>query len=235
MARRSSMPALLLLAVVLCPPPARGQDPLADPVGDRLFATPTGRTLPRGAGHVGVQELFFPYVAYGIVDRLQVTAGTTILPEIVGQLWYLAPKVGIVDTPGAQLSAGVIAFFVFDEDLESDGGFGAAHASLTLGPPGRAVTLGAGLPFLLRTDSDDLEFAEQPLLLAGGELRLGRSLALVTDNTFVPGESGALLAGGIRVLGERLSADLGVSMLLDQTDATCCFPVVNVQWAFGGQ
>lgn len=211
---------------------ARGAD---RGVGDRLFATPTGRTLAGGTGHAGFQELLFPYVAYGIVDRLQVTAGTTLLPEIVGQLWYVAPKVGIVDTPAAQIAAGVIAFFVFDDDLDADGGFGAAHASLTLGPPGRAVTLAAGLPFLHGGGSDDLEFAEEPLLLAGGELRLGPSIMLVTDNAFVPGESGALLSAGIRLFGERLSADLGASMLVDEGDPTCCVPVVNVQWAFGGE
>jgi len=205
-----------------------------DRVGDRLFATPTGRTLAGGTGHAGFQELLFPYVAYGIVDRLQVTAGTTLLPEILGQLWYVAPKVGIVSTPGAQLSAGVIAFFVFDDELDADGGFGAAHASLTLGPPGRAVTLAAGFPFLHRGEPDGLEFADKPVMLVGGELRLSPAVMLVTDNAFVPGESGALLAGGMRIVGERLSADLGASMLLDQGDLTCCVPVVNVQWAFGG-
>ena len=205
-----------------------------DRVPDRLFATPTGRTLPGGTGHAGFQELLFPYVAYGIVDRLQVTAGTTLLPEIVGQLWYVAPKVGIVDTPAAQFSAGVIAFFAFDDELDADGGFGAAHASLTLGPPGRAVTLAAGIPFLRRGGTDDLEFADEPLILVGGEMRLSPSVMLVTDNAFVAGEAGALLAGGIRLIGERLSADLGASMLVDEGDPTCCVPVVNVQWAFGG-
>lgn len=203
-------------------------------VGDRLFATPTGRTLEGGSGHAGFQELLFPYVAYGVVDRLQVTAGTTLVPEIAGQLWYVAPKAGIVSTPTAQLSAGAIAFFVFGDELDSEEWFGAAHASLTLGPAGRAVTVGTAFPFLHRGESDDLEFAEDPVVLVGGELRVSPSVTLVTDNAFVPGESGALLAGGVRLMGERLSADLGVSLLVDEGDPTCCVPVVNVQWAFGG-
>lgn len=207
-----------------------------DPVTDRLFATPTGRTLPGGTGHAGFQELLFPYASYGIVDRLQVTAGTTILPEIFAQLWYVAPKVGIVSTPTVQLAAGAAAFFLLGEDLDGDDdGFGLLHASLSLGRPGRALTVAGALPFLYAGGAEDeLDFGEEPLILAGGELRVHPAVTLVTDNAFVPGESGALLSGGIRLMGERLSADLGLSALVDQSDWTCCVPVVNVQWSFGG-
>ena len=203
-------------------------------IPDRLFATPTGRTLPRGTGHAGVQELLFPYVSYGIVDRLQLTAGTTIVPEIFAQVWYVAPKVGIVATPNVHLSAGGVAVFILDEDLDGDDDrFGVLHASLTLGPAGRSATLAAGFPFLLEGEGGDFDFASKPLLLAGGEYRVGEAVSLITDNALVPGEDGALLSGGVRLMGERLSADLGVSLLVDQSDWTCCVPVVNVQWAFG--
>ncbi|HJR52144.1 MAG TPA: hypothetical protein VJ982_00375 [Gemmatimonadota bacterium] len=208
-----------------------------DRVRDRLFATPTGRTLAGGAGHAGFQELFFPYVTYGIVDRLQVTAGTTILPEIVAELWYVAPKVGIVATPNVQLAAGAaIVFLTGDVYGEEDEGesFGTVHASLTLGPAGRVVNLAVAVPYLAEGADDDLEFADKPLFLVGGEYRFHRSAALVTDNAFVPGESGGLLSGGVRLMGERLSADLGVALFVDQNDWTCCGPIVNVQWAFGG-
>jgi hypothetical protein len=206
-----------------------------DGVTDRLFATPTGRTLPGGTGHAGFQELLFPYASYGIVDRLQVTAGTTILPEIFAQLWYVAPKVGIVSTPEVQVAAGGAAFFLVGEDLDGDDdGFGLVHASVSLGRPGRSVTVAGALPFLYAGGADDeLDFGEQPLLLAGGELRVHSAVTLVSDNAFVPGESGALLAGGVRLMGGRLSADLGLSALVDRSDWTCCVPVVNVQWSFG--
>ena len=207
-----------------------------DRVSDRLFATPMGRTLPGGAGHAGFQELFFPYVTYGIVDRLQVTAGTTIFPEIFANLWYVAPKVGIVSMPDVQLAAGAaMVFLTGDIDGEDENEtFGVVHASLTLGPAGRAVNLAVGVPYLADGADDDLEFADKPLFLVGGEYRFHRSAALITDNAFVPGESGGLLSGGVRLMGERLSADLGVALFVDQNDWTCCGPIVNVQWAFGG-
>lgn len=208
-----------------------------DRVSDRLFATPTGRTLPGGTGHAGFQELFFPYVSYGIVDRLQVTAGTTIFPEIFAQLWYVAPKVGIVSTPNVQLSAGAaLVFLAGDIDGEDeDETFGTAHGSLTLGPAGRAVNLAVVFPYLVSGADEDLEFADKPLLLAGGEYRVHRSVSLITDNVWVPGESGGLLSGGVRLLGERLSADLGLGIFVDKNDWVCCGPIVNVQWAFGGR
>jgi hypothetical protein len=207
-----------------------------DRVTDRLFATPTGRTLPGGAGHAGFQELFFPYVTYGLVDRLQVTAGTTILPGIIGELWYVAPKVAIVTTPNVQLAAGAAVFFLTGDIYEDDEDetFGTVHASVTLGPPGRAVHLAVGVPYLADGTDDDLEFADKPLFLVGGEYRFHRSAALVTDNALAPGESGGLLSGGVRLMGERLSADLGLAILVDENDWTCCGPIVNVQWAFGG-
>ena len=207
-----------------------------DRVDDRLFATPTGRTLPGGAGHAGFQELFFPYVTYGIVDRLQVTAGTTILPGIIAELWYVAPKVGIVTTPNVQLAAGAAIVFLTGDIYEDDEDetFGTVHASLTLGPAGRAVNLAVGVPYLADGTHDHLEFADEPLFLVGGEYRFHRSAALVTDNVLAPGESGGLLSGGVRLMGERLSADLGLAVFVDQNDWTCCGPIVNVQWAFGG-
>lgn len=207
-----------------------------DRVADRLFATPTGRTLPGGAGHAGFQELFFPYVTYGIVDRVQVTAGTTILPGILAELWYVAPKVGIVTTPSVQLAAGAAVVFLTGDIYEDDEDetFGTVHASLTLGQAGRAVNLAVGVPYLADGADDDLEFADRPLFLAGGEYRFHRSAMLVTDNAFVPGEDGGLLSGGVRLMGERLSADLGLAVFVDQNDWTCCGPIVNVQWAFGG-
>jgi hypothetical protein len=206
-----------------------------DRVADRLFATPTGRTLPGGAGHVGFQELFFPYVTYGIVDRLQVTAGTTIIPEIFAELWYVAPKVGILSTSNVNLSAGVAMVFLPGDigGEDEDETFGTAHASLTLGPAGRAVNLAVVFPYLVGGTDDDLEFADKPLFLVGGEYRVHRSAALITDNALVPGESGGLLSGGVRLMGERLSADLGLAIFVDQSDWTCCGPIVNVQWAFG--
>lgn len=54
------------------------------------------------------------------------------------------------------------------------------------------------------------------------------------QNAIEPGDAILDLAGGFRLMGDRLSADLGLSALVDRSDWTCCVPVVNVQWSFGG-
>jgi hypothetical protein len=67
----------------------------------------------------------------------------------------------------------------------------------------------------------------------GGETRVNRRIKLITDNCFLPGEISAVLSGGFRVIGERLSTDVGLAGARDEGDFACCVPMVNFSWAFG--
>lgn len=66
--------------------------------------------------------------------------------------------------------------------------------------------------------------------MVGGEHRLTRRLKFVTENYFF--EEGGLVSGGIRFMGDRLSADLGLFAPLD-ADFFFAAPMVNFVWKFG--
>lgn len=203
-----------------------------DPNTTRLFFGPTGRMMRRGEGYVAAFELFLPFVSYSVTDWLTLAGGTPLIPEGIGELFYLAPKMGIVQRPDFGVSAGVLAFFSTYDDFDSAG---ILYAVGTRGSSDRSVTFGAGWPFA----SGDFE--NFPIFMAGGESRFSRRLKLVSENYLVSLENGpttdrlGMVSGGVRFIGDRLSADLGVGLGFDHTDLMCCIPLVNFVYHFGGE
>ena len=198
----------------------------ADPNTTRLFFGPTGRAVGRGTGYFAVYELLMPFVSYGVTDRLSLSGGTPVLPFVMGELVYVAPKLTIVSRPGMDLATGVLAFFLPSED-ES---LGLVYGVGTFGSRDDAITIGLGLPFL--TGGDD-EFAERVVVMLGGEARMSQRTKFITETYVIPGESGALVSGGIRFFGERLSADAGLGFGAGTGDVGCCVPIVNFVYSFG--
>jgi hypothetical protein len=199
-----------------------------DPHGTRLFFGPTARAIPRGEGYFGVYELFFPFVSYGVTDRFTISGGTPVFPEAIGKVFYLAPKYEVLRTPRASAAVGVLALFA-TEDV-TWGSAGLLYGVGTFGTPDQALTVGATVPF---TASDgDSEIGDDPVLMVGGEARMSRRTKFITENYFMPGESGALISGGVRFFGERLSADFGLGAGFGGDEGSCCLPLVNFVYSF---
>jgi hypothetical protein len=201
-----------------------------DPHASRLFFGPTARAIPRGEGYFGVYELFFPFVSFGLTDRFTISAGTPIIPDAIGEIFYLAPKYEVVRTRGASAAVGVLALFATQDAF--DGTAGLLYGVGTFGGPDGALTVGATVPFYAASGESDV--GNEPAFMVGGEARLSRRTKFLTENYFVPGESGVLVSGGIRFFGERLSADFGLGALVEGGDAGCCLPLVNFVYTFGG-
>lgn len=198
-----------------------------DPHATRLFFGPTARAIPQGEGYFGVYELFFPFVSYGVTDRFTISAGTPVFPEIIGEIFYLAPKYEVLRTPRASAAVGVLAVFA---TRELNGSAGLLYGVGTFGTPDRALTVGATVPFIASGEESDV--GDQPAFMVGGEARISRRMKLLTENYFVPGESGALISGGVRFFGERLSADFGVGAGFGGGENACCLPLVNFVYSF---
>lgn len=209
----------------------RGEYWAEDPNTSRLFVGPTARTVPRGRGYFGVLEVFIPFVGYGVTDELTVLGGSPFYLALAGEgvpPFYIAPKLRVYDGERLDLAAGALAVFVPWDD--ADLGLGVAYGIGTWGTPDRAVSAGLGWGYA------DGGFSAKPVAMIGFEERLGRSTKLITENWFVPGEDGALLSGGIRFFGSRLSADAGLVWAVSSDGFEAVpFPLVNFVYSFGGR
>lgn len=228
------VPILVLLLTLLAvgSGSALAQDPdrPVDPGDHRLFIGPTGRTLPGGEGYVGVFELFFPTVEYGVTDRLQVGGAVPVVPEVALEAVVLTAKANVVDTPVMALSAGAMTL------LAAEGGgaaIGVLYGVGTFGVAEGGLTVGAGFPFY--ATGEDSDVADEAVILVGGDWRVGDHVKLVSENYIVPGEPASLWSAGARLFGERIAVDLGLAGVNDDGDALCCLPVVNLTYAFGGE
>lgn len=201
-----------------------------DPNGTRLFFTSTARPLRKGTGYISSLELVLPFVAYGVTDRFTIAGGTPILPEAIGRVWYLAPKYTLYSNERSAYALGALAFLQPD-DLADRGSFGIVYASGTWGSRDHALTAGTGWGYYW--SKDESAISENPVIMLGGETRVSRRVKLISENWFLPGaESDLFISGGIRFIGDRLSADLGVGGLLGNGTG-CCVPLVNFVYNFG--
>jgi hypothetical protein len=196
----------------------------ADPNVSRLFFTATGRSLRRGEAYFGTHLIVLPFVAVGVTDWLTIAGGAPLLFGQVEPL-YLAPKIQLIDTDRVALSVGTLHVFLSDDFDDTD--VGVAYGVGTFGSRDRALTVGMGFGY---AGSD---FTSEPVAMIGGELRASRRVKLLTENYFLPGETGALLSAGVRFIGERLSADVGIGAAAGDGGG-CCLPLLNLSYAFGG-
>ncbi len=186
----------------------------------RLFFTATGRSLAAGEAYAGTYLIMLPFVAVGVTDRFTLAAGA---PVLFGEFepFYVAPKLQVLHSPRADISIGSLIFFYDDENV------GIAYGVGTFGDADRALTLGLGFGF------SGADFSSQPVAMIGGEARVGRRTKLVTENYFLPGETGVVLSGGLRFIGQRFSTDVGVAGAVVEDVGWCCAPIVNFSYAFG--
>ena len=201
-----------------------------DPNSTRLFFTSTARPLRKGEGYISSFELFLPLVAYGVTDRFTIAGGTPIIPEAFGRVWYVAPKYTLHQTERSAYAVGALGF-ILPEDIVDEGSIGILYGAGTWGGRDRAITAGAGWGY--RAGGGATEVSNDPVVMLGGETRVSRRVKLITENwLFTSGESAGLISGGVRFIGDRLSADLGVGSAVG-SGGGCCFPLVNFVYNFG--
>lgn len=198
-----------------------------DPNPSRLFFAPTARSVGQGSGYAGVFQVLLPFVAYGVTDRVTLAGGVPILIGVF-DVFYLAPKIEVVRAPSTSVSLGVLSFFApqTTRSLESAG---IAYAVGTFGSRDHAVSTAVGYGY-----AGD-EVAGQPAFMLGGETRVSRRMKLITENYFVAGDAGGFMSGGLRLLGERMTGDIGMMGVYGGGENFCCFPVINISYAIGKQ
>ena len=187
----------------------------ADSHNTRLMFAPTARSLKRGEGYFGVYYIL-PFVQVGVTDRFSIGGGTPLVFGDGGRPVWFTPKLQVLARKNVQAAVGVIHITGVD-DLNA----GIAYGVTTLGPEDAAATIGLGYAY---------SGAERSaIVMVGGDRRQSRRIKWITENWFWRGGNG-FVSGGVRFIGERLTADL--SLVVPLVEETIALPVVSFSWSF---
>ncbi len=191
-----------------------------DPNASRLFFTATGRNLAAGSGTFNAYYGLIPFVAVGITDRFTLAGGTPLFFGGDERLFYVAPKFQVVRAGRVQVGVGVLALHVTGG---SEDGSYLAYGVATVGStPHRGLTAGIGW------GRSDGEWASRPALMLGGDHRASKRIKLITENYLIPDRDSnfGIVSAGIRIMGERLAADLALAAPIEGS-VDFVFPMVN--------
>ncbi len=209
--------------------PRLAGDDLPDPNDSRLFFAPTGRPLRKGIGQFTVHELMFPGVSYGLTDNVTLMGGFSILPglSLEEQLVYFAPKIGARVSERFAVSAGYLFARVAEEGFRDGAGIGFAVA--TYGGAENSLTAGLGVA---HSGGD-----ATPILMVGGQARLGRRLFFLSENWLIlSGEVGLgeqPFSAGLRFCGDRVSVDFGLILVGELIEEGFPMPWLAFSYRFG--
>lgn len=202
-----------------------------NPNRTRLLFAPTARPLPRGSGYFASHLLFFPSLTFGVTDSLTVGGGVSLFPgtPLDEQLAFVTPKFGWRVGERGHVAAGALLVAIpgDSDDPDSPDRAGIIYSVGTWGDPDASVTAGFGYGY-----TDD-GLADRPMVVLGGERRLSRRIAIVTENWMFPGLEEPLVSAGVRFLGERMSVDFAIVHALGEEDAW--LPLLSFVFSFGGR
>lgn len=197
----------------------RGEFQPLDPHNTRLFFAPTARSLKRGEGYLGVYEIFLPFVQIGVTDRFSIGGGTPLIffASDFHPLW-ITPKLQLVARDRAQAAIGVIHITGMGREHDA----GIAYEVTTIGHPEQSASIGLGYAY-----SGTHRAA---IVMVGGEARTGRHVKWMTENWFWSGGGNGFVSGGVRFIGERLSAD--IALMVPLVKGATPVPLVSFAWHF---
>lgn len=205
-----------------------------DPNRTRLFFAPTGRMLDQGEGYYMNTYLLLQNFAGGLGDYVTIGGGFSLLPGVDPSDWlyYVTPKVGLYRSRDLNVAIGALAGFVPNVN---GGAFGVMYGVITKGGSDGSLTAGTGFGYA------GSSIASRPVFLLGGERRVARRIALLSENyLYVQRNRGfnctqtgcfdvdenvphGVVSYGVRFLGEKLSVDLAFFNLAGR-DANAVFP-----------
>ena len=215
----------------------------------RLLFSPTGRPLGKGEGYFSDHYVIFPGVAYGITNNLSVGAGVSVVPGIGAdeQLYYVSGRFGKQFSDKLAVSAG--ALYAGGGDADDETGLGVGFAVATFGQPDKSLTLGLGIARTSEHEtlytivngreqfSSRIRVSHTPVLIVGGTARISHRLAFVSENWLIFHDDFKLkeqpFAVGLRFLGDKLSADVGVILIGEVIEEGFPVPWLSMTYHFG--
>jgi hypothetical protein len=184
----------------------RGEYWPPDPNSTRLFFAPTGRMLAKGEGYFSDTYLLLVGAAGGVTSNFTMGGGMSLIPSQNPQnnVFYLTPKVGLIDRPNFALATGALVGFAGFEDIESkERSFGILYGVGSVGSRDSHLDFGAGFGYA------GGRLSANPALMIGGATRVSRRVSLLTENYVLTSlDNDGLVSYGVRFFGEKLSVDL---------------------------
>lgn len=214
----------------------------------RLLFSPTGRPLEKGTGYFSDHYVVFPGVTYGVTDNFSISGGVSVIPGLglSEQLFYVAPRFGKQFSDRVAVSGGVLYARGGEDD---EGQLGLGFAMATFGQPDKSLTVGGGVArtvdsYTQWSSADGRgryetrrDVSYTPVIVFGGTARLSRRIAFVSENWLILHDDFKLseqpFALGLRFLGDRLSADVGVILVGEVIDEGFPVPWLSVSYHFG--
>jgi hypothetical protein len=193
-----------------------------NPNSTRLFFAPTGQQLKQGEGYFSDYELVFPGLAFGVTDNISIGGGISLFPGAGSdQIYYVTPKIGFSPSDKVHLATGVLF-------AGTNGGTGGIYYGVgTFGDGNGSVTIGGGYGFA------GGKIQSKPVGMLGGEYRIARRLAVVSENYLLPvSENSVLYSFGFRFLGEKLTTDLALANVSGNNSNTIGIPYVDFVFRF---
>lgn len=185
-----------------------------NPHPTRLLFAPTAIPLRRKEVYVADFWIFFASAAVGVTDRFTIGGGSTLVPglDFNENIFYLLPKLTVVKTPKFNLALGALAAHLGvgkSDDIYSTAqsrSLGVLYGVATAGSRESNLSLGAGWGY-----AED-KISNRPVLTIGGQHRLAKRVALISENWILPfeGNGSGFISYGVRLVGEKISIDLAL-------------------------
>ncbi len=196
---------------------------LENPHATRLFFSPTAIPLRKGENYFSDFWVFLLSGAHGVTDRFTLGVGGTIIPgiDLTQNVIYLLPKYTVVNASQVKLAVGgLLASVPYSEKTRKS--MGLLYGVGTLGSRENNLTLGTGFGYIGN------RFTSTPVITLGGQARVSKHIALLTENWF--DTSGSDLTGfatyGLRALSEEFAVDFGFGLPIDPGGSSMKFPGV---------
>ncbi len=202
-----------------------------DPNRTRYLYSPSGFMLRQGEGYLSQTELLITSVGFGLTDWLTVQAGT-VLPwafyDPSTMPFIVAVKAGGSPSQHVHLAGGFQTLVI--PGISEMPAVGFLFGTLTLGTEDLHLGISGGPPFAFSKGTSTLGSA---IITVSGNWRVSRSIALVSENWFVPvnGSTKVVASAAVRFIGERLGVDLG---FLFPQGSSIPVPWLDFTWHWNG-
>ncbi|MFN8570647.1 MAG: hypothetical protein U0132_01245 [Gemmatimonadaceae bacterium] len=178
-----------------------------NPHATRLLFSPTAFPLEQGTGYFSDIYLFLAGAQWGITNRFSLGGGLSLFPtsNFSDNMFYLTPKVTVVDAPQLKMSlGGFLGWVGAAADEGESGSLGLLYGVASTGTRDNNLSLGLGWGYY------GGNIADIPVIMLGGQRRISRRMSLISENWFVhdAGDTNGAISYGLRFLGERMSVDL---------------------------